>query len=53
MHADGTALTDTPRVLVKPIRMTREQMFMPPQQHEQTTPEKGGLRNRPRLLDTL
>jgi hypothetical protein len=33
--------------------MTREPTFMTSQQHELTAPEKGGVRNRPRLLDTL
>jgi putative transposase len=42
MPADGTALTITPRVTVKPARMTREPTFTPPQRLELTTPEKGG-----------
>jgi Helix-turn-helix domain len=37
----------------RPTRMTREPTFMTSQQHELTAPEKGGVRNRPRLLDTL
>ena len=42
MPADGKALTDTPRVSVKPARKTREPTFTQPPQPEQTTPEKGG-----------
>ena len=40
--ADGTALTSTPRVPVKPARMKREPTFTPHQRPEPTTPEKGG-----------
>ena len=40
--ADGKALADTSRVLVKPLRVTREQMSRPNYLLEQTTPEKGG-----------
>src|SRR5260370_41076865 len=42
MPADGTALTSTHRVPVKPARMTREPTFTTHQQPEPTTPEKGG-----------
>ena len=51
--ADGTALTSTPRVPVKPARMTREPTFTPPQRPESTTPEKGGARHSTQLSDTL
>ncbi len=59
--ADGTALTrghlplagDTPRVPVKPTRMTREPTFTPHQRPEPTTPEKGGAGHSPQLFDTL
>ena len=51
--ADGTALTSTPRVPVKPARMTREPTFTPPRRPEQTTPEKGGARHSTELFDTL
>jgi hypothetical protein len=40
--ADEKALADTSRVLVKPVRVTREQMSRPNYRREQTTPEKGG-----------
>ena len=40
--ADGTALTNTSRVSVKPVRMKREQTFRPHLRLEPTTPEKGG-----------
>src|SRR5271168_2382020 len=40
--ADGTALTSTPRVPVKPARKTREPRFTPHRRPEPTTPEKGG-----------
>lgn len=43
--ADGTALTSTPRVPVKPARMTREPTFTPTRRPESTTPEKGGARH--------
>jgi hypothetical protein len=42
MPADGTALTGTLRVPVKPARMKREPTFILHQQYELTTPEKGG-----------
>ena len=48
--ADGTALTSTPRVPVKPARMTREPTFTPPQRPESTTPEKGGARHSTRVV---
>ncbi len=40
--ADGTALTSTLRVPVKPARLKREPTFTPRQRPEPTTPEKGG-----------
>src|ERR1700681_482814 len=40
--ADGTALTSTLRVPVKPARLKRELTFEPHQRPEPTTPEKGG-----------
>jgi putative transposase len=53
MPADGTALTSTLRVQVKPARMTREPTFTPHQRPEPTTPEKGGAEHSPELFDTL
>src|SRR5262245_13293886 len=40
--ADGTALTSTLRVPVKPARMTREPTFKPRRRLEVRTPEEGG-----------
>jgi hypothetical protein len=51
--ADGTALTSTPRVPVKPARMKREQTFTPHQRPEPTMPEKGGAEHSTELFDTL
>jgi len=51
--ADGTALTSTPRVPVKPARMTREPTFTPQPRHEPTTPENGGVQHSTKLVDTL
>ncbi|MGO9225765.1 RNA-guided endonuclease InsQ/TnpB family protein [Mycobacterium sp.] len=51
--ADGTALTDTPRVSVKPARKTREPTFTPHQRPEPTTSEEDGDGHSPELLDTL
>jgi hypothetical protein len=51
--ADGTALTSTPRVPVKPARMTRELTFTPHPRPEPTTPGKGGAKHSTELLDTL
>ena len=51
--ADGTALTSTPRVPVKPARKTREPTFTPHQRPEPTTPEKGSADHSPELIDTL
>jgi IS605 OrfB family transposase len=45
--ADGTALTSTPRVPVKPARMRREPRFTPHPRPEPTTPENGGADTRP------
>ena len=42
MSADGTALTDTLGVSVKPARSKREPTFTLHPQPEPTTPEKGG-----------
>jgi putative transposase len=42
MPADGTALTSTLRVPVKPARKTRELTFTSHPRPEPTTPEKGG-----------
>ena len=53
MPADGTALTSTTRVPVKPARMTREPTFTPRQRPEPTTPEEGGAERLPTLFDTL
>jgi hypothetical protein len=53
MSADGTALTGTLRVSVKPARMTREPTFTPHQRPEPTTPEKGGAQHSTELFDTL
>ena len=51
--ADGTALTSTPLVPVKPARLTREPTFTPHPRPEPTTPEKGGAEHSTRLFDTL
>jgi hypothetical protein len=51
--ADGTALTGTVRVRVKPARLTRELTFTPHPRPEPTTPEKGGAEHSPELFDTL
>lgn len=51
--ADGTALTDTPRVSVKPARKTREPTFTPHQRPEPTTSEEGGDGHSPELFDML
>jgi hypothetical protein len=53
MPADGTALTSSLRVPVKPTRMTREPTFTPHQRPEPTTPEKGDAEHSPELFDTL
>jgi hypothetical protein len=53
MPADGTALTRTSGVPVKPARMTREPKFNPRQRYEPTTPEKGGAEHSTELFDTL
>jgi len=63
MPADGTALTwghlppegqgDTPRVQVKPARMTREPTFTPHLRREPTTPEKGGAEHSRQSSDAL
>jgi putative transposase len=53
MPADGTALTGTPRVPVKPARLKREPTFTPYQRSEPTTPEKGGAEHSTGLFDTL
>ena len=45
MSADGKALTSTPRVLVKPARMTRKPTFTPHLRPELTTPEEGGAQH--------
>ncbi|MGZ8776949.1 MAG: RNA-guided endonuclease InsQ/TnpB family protein, partial [Mycobacterium sp.] len=42
MSADGTALTSTLRVPVKPARMTRKPTFTPHPRPEPRTPENGG-----------
>ncbi|TDH48188.1 hypothetical protein E2F47_24725 [Mycobacterium eburneum] len=51
--ADGTALTSTPRVPVKPARMTREPTFTPHPRPEPTTPEKGGVEHSPGIRHAL
>ena len=51
--ADGTALTSTLRVPVKPARMTREPTFTPHPEPEPTTPENGGVEQLMKLFDTL
>jgi putative transposase len=51
--ADGTALTSTPRVPVKPARKTREPTFTPRQRPKPKTPEKGGAALSTELFDTL
>jgi putative transposase len=51
--ADGTALTSTLRVQVKPARMKREPAFTPHQRPEPTTPEKGGAEHSTQSFDTL
>jgi hypothetical protein len=53
MPADGTALTSTPRALVKPARLKREPTFTLHPQPEPTTPEKGGAEHSTQLFDTL
>ena len=51
--ADGTALTGTPHVPVKPARTTREPTFTPHPRPEPTKPEKGGAEHSTKLFDTL
>ena len=51
--ADGTALTSTLRVPVKPARTTREPTFTPHPRPEPTTPENGGVEHSTKSLDTL
>ena len=51
--ADGTALTSTSRVPVKPARMTRKPTFASHPRPEPTTPEKGGAGHSPELFATL
>jgi putative transposase len=51
--ADGTALTSTPRVPVKPARLTREPTFTPHPRPEPTTPENGGAQHSTESFDTL
>ena len=51
--ADGTALTSTPRVPVKPARKTREPTFTAHPRPEPKTPEKGGAEHSTDLFDTL
>ncbi len=53
MPADGTALTSTPCVPVKPARMKRERTFTAHQRPEPTTPEKRGTEHSTELFDTL
>ena len=53
MPADGTALTSTLRVPVKPARLKRELTFTPHQRPEPTTREKGGAEHSTQLFDTL
>jgi hypothetical protein len=53
MPADGTALTSTYRVPVKPARLKREPRFAPLQRLEPTTPEKGGARHSTEFFGTL
>jgi hypothetical protein len=53
MPADGTALTSTLRVPVKPARLKRELTFTPHQPPEPTTREKGGAEHSTQLFDTL
>jgi hypothetical protein len=53
MPADGTALTSTLRVPVKPARLKRELTFTPHPRPEQMTPEKGGAEHSTELFDTL
>ena len=53
MPADGTALTSTQDVPVKPARMTREPKFSPHPGLEQRTPEKGGADESSEVVDTL
>jgi hypothetical protein len=51
--ADGTALTSTPCVPVKPARKTREPTFTTHQRPEPTTPEKGGAEHALESFDAL
>ncbi|UQX10722.1 RNA-guided endonuclease InsQ/TnpB family protein [Candidatus Mycobacterium methanotrophicum] len=51
--ADGTALTSTPCVPVKPARKKREPTLTPHQRPEPRTPERGGAQHSLELLDTL
>ena len=53
MPDDGTALTSTPYVLVKPARKTRELTFRPHQRPEPKTPRRAVPINSPELLGTL
>ena len=53
MPADGTALTSTPRVPVKPARLKRELTFTPHPRPEPMTPEKGGAEHQAEFFDTL
>ena len=53
MLADGTALTSTLRVPVKPARLKRELTFTPHQRPEPTTREKGGAEHSTQSFDTL
>jgi putative transposase len=53
MPDDATALTSTPRELVKPPRSTREPTLPPPRRSEPTTPGKGGAQHLAEMLDTL
>jgi len=51
--ADGTALISTPRVPVKPARLTRQPTSIPHQRREPTMPEKGSVEQSTELFDTL
>jgi hypothetical protein len=53
MPTNGTALTNTLCVPVKPARMTREPTFTPHQRHEPTAPDKGGVEQSQELFETL
>jgi hypothetical protein len=53
MPADGTAITGTLRVPVKPARLKRELTFRAHRRPEPTTPEKGGAEHSTELFDTL